>query len=58
MRCAQCGWPSDETEVLSTHPTSQGWVRYRRCVCGRVAIEVVSPGGAGGPQVAGADARQ
>ena len=51
MRCAQCGWPSDETEVLSTHPTSQGWVRYRRCVCGSVAIELVTLGPAAGTEV-------
>jgi hypothetical protein len=56
MRCAQCGWPGDETEVLSTHPTSQGWVRYRRCVCGRVAIELVAPGGATDLQAQVADA--
>ncbi|MFC5993961.1 hypothetical protein ACFQE5_07030 [Pseudonocardia hispaniensis] len=42
MRCAQCGWPSEETEVLSTHHTSEGWVRYRRCACGEVSIEVVT----------------
>jgi hypothetical protein len=51
MRCAQCGWPSDEAVVLSTHHTSQGWVRYRRCVCGTVAIELVTLGGATGTQV-------
>lgn len=44
MRCAQCGWPSDEAAVLSTHHTSQGWVRYRRCVCGTFAIELVTLG--------------
>lgn len=42
MRCARCGWPSDEAVVLSTHHTSQGWVRYRRCVCGDVTIELVT----------------
>ncbi|HYH32142.1 MAG TPA: hypothetical protein VD903_17350 [Pseudonocardia sp.] len=31
--------------MLSTHPTSQGWVRYRRCVCGSISIELVTPGG-------------
>ena len=51
MRCAQCGWPNDEAEVLSTHPTSQGWVRYRRCVCGTVAIELVTLGGQTGTEV-------
>lgn len=40
-RCAHCGWPSTESRVLSTHPTSQGWVRYRRCSCGQVSIELV-----------------
>jgi hypothetical protein len=30
--------------VLSTHHTSQGWVRYRRCVCGAVSIELVTLG--------------
>jgi hypothetical protein len=28
--------------VLSTHHTSQGWIRYRRCVCGAVTIELVT----------------
>jgi hypothetical protein len=51
MRCAQCGWPSDEARVLSTHHTSQGWVRYRRCVCGVVTIELVKLGAAAETQV-------
>lgn len=51
MRCAQCGWPSDEAVVLSTHHTSQGWVRYRRCVCGTVAIELVTLGPGPGTHV-------
>jgi hypothetical protein len=51
MRCARCGWPSDEAEVLSTHHTSQGWVRYRRCVCGAVTIQLVTLGAATGTQV-------
>jgi hypothetical protein len=42
MVCARCGWPSDEATILSTHHTSQGWVRYRRCVCGTVSIELVT----------------
>ena len=42
MRCTTCGWPADETKVLSTHRTSQGWVRYRRCACGAVSIELVT----------------
>jgi hypothetical protein len=40
-RCTHCGWPTDEAAVLSTHHTSEGWVRYRRCPCGSVAIELV-----------------
>ncbi len=44
MRCPRCGWPSEEMTVLSTHPTSQGWIRYRRCVCGAVSIELVQLG--------------
>lgn len=51
MRCARCGWPGDEARVLSTHHTSQGWVRYRRCVCGNVAIELVTLGPAAGTRV-------
>jgi hypothetical protein len=51
MRCAQCGWPSDEAKVLSTHHTSEGWVRYRRCVCGDVTIELVTLGAAAEAQV-------
>lgn len=51
MRCARCGWPGDEAEVLSTHHTSEGWVRYRRCVCGTVSIELVTLGGQAGAQV-------
>lgn len=42
MRCARCGWPGDEARVLSTHHTSEGWVRYRRCACGTVTIELVT----------------
>ncbi len=48
MRCAQCGWPWDEKAVLSTHHTSEGWVRYRRCVCGVVSIELITPDGRDG----------
>jgi hypothetical protein len=51
MRCARCGWPSDEATVLSTHHTSQGWVRYRRCVCGDVTIQLVTLGPAASTQV-------
>lgn len=42
MRCPRCGWPTDEAAVLSTHHTSQGWIRYRRCVCGAVSIQLVT----------------
>lgn len=42
MRCAQCGWPSEDATVLSTHHTSQGWIRYRRCVCGAVSIQLIT----------------
>jgi hypothetical protein len=42
MRCARCGWPVDESTVLSTHSTSEGWVRYRRCICGTVSIQIVT----------------
>src|ERR1700754_3459277 len=42
MRCSRCGWPTEEAQVLSTHHTSQGWTRYRRCVCGAVMIELVT----------------
>ena len=41
-QCSTCGWPLAETRVLSTHHTSQGWVRYRRCACGEVSIELVT----------------
>jgi len=44
MGCPRCGWPADEATVLSTHHTSQGWIRYRRCVCGAVAIQLVTLG--------------
>jgi hypothetical protein len=42
MRCERCGWPVGEAVILSTHSTSQGWVRYRRCVCGTVSIQLVT----------------
>jgi hypothetical protein len=41
-RCTRCGWPNAEAGVLSTHSTSEGWIRYRRCVCGEVSIELVT----------------
>lgn len=39
MRCARCGWPVDEARTVSSHVTSEGWVRYRRCVCGAVFVQ-------------------
>ncbi len=42
MRCTQCGSPSAEARTISTHHTSEGWVRYRRCACGGVSIELVT----------------
>jgi hypothetical protein len=43
MRCAKCGWPQSEARTMSTHHTSEGWVRYKRCACGGVSIELVTP---------------
>jgi hypothetical protein len=51
MRCAHCGWPGAEAAVLSTHHTSDGWVRYRRCICGVVSIELVRLAGPAETQV-------
>jgi hypothetical protein len=36
---------------MSTHATSEGWVRYRRCMCGAVTIELITLDGATGTQV-------
>jgi len=47
MRCAHCGWPTDDMPVVSTHHTSEGWVRYRRCVCGVMSIKLVTMDGMG-----------
>jgi hypothetical protein len=41
MRCAQCGRTAGAT-TLSTHHTSEGWVRYKRCACGAVSIEMLT----------------
>jgi len=38
-RCNRCRRPSGSSTVLSTHHTSQGWTRYRRCACGALSIE-------------------
>ncbi|ONI79760.1 hypothetical protein ALI144C_23720 [Actinosynnema sp. ALI-1.44] len=32
--CDTCGWPARDLPTVSTHYTSQGVLRYRRCVCG------------------------
>ena len=48
MRCARCGWPTEEAKVLSTHSTSEGRVRYRRCVCGTMSVQLVTLGGGSG----------
>jgi hypothetical protein len=40
MSCPSCGWPTAEAEVISRHPTSEGTVRYVRCVCGRVTVQL------------------
>jgi hypothetical protein len=40
MSCPSCGWPTAEAEVISRHRTSEGTVRYLRCVCGRMTIQV------------------
>jgi hypothetical protein len=51
MRCPRCGWPADEASLLSTHHTSEGWVLYRRCICGAVMVELVTQDGPRGAQV-------
>jgi hypothetical protein len=51
MQCAGCGWPVAEARTESAHVTSEGWVRYRRCVCGAVFVELptgATPGTANG----------
>ena len=40
MSCPSCGWPTAEAEVVSRHCTSEGTVRYLRCVCGQVTIQL------------------
>ena len=42
MRCTKCGQPTTGARTLSTHATSEGWVRYRRCACGDVSIELLT----------------
>lgn len=41
MACPHCAWPTSEARVLSAHPTSDGMVRYLRCPCGQVTIQVL-----------------
>jgi hypothetical protein len=40
MSCPSCGWPTADAEVISRHRTSEGTVRYLRCVCGQVTIQL------------------
>jgi hypothetical protein len=42
MRCEQCGQTARAAMTLSTHHTSEGWVRYKRCACGAVSIEMLT----------------
>nr|WP_198151262.1 hypothetical protein [Kibdelosporangium sp. MJ126-NF4]CEL13760.1 hypothetical protein [Kibdelosporangium sp. MJ126-NF4]CTQ99446.1 hypothetical protein [Kibdelosporangium sp. MJ126-NF4] len=32
--CSHCGWPLRDLPAASAHHTSQGVIRYQRCVCG------------------------
>ncbi|MCW0216169.1 MAG: hypothetical protein OJJ54_22695 [Pseudonocardia sp.] len=41
MYCASCSRPTDEARTLSTHHTSDGWVRYRLCGCGTLSIQLL-----------------
>ncbi|MFR9801767.1 hypothetical protein ACL02T_05595 [Pseudonocardia sp. RS010] len=41
MRCAQCG-PTADATTLSTHHTSEGLVRYQKCACGAMSIEMLT----------------
>ncbi|MEY9213190.1 hypothetical protein NI17_001995 [Thermobifida halotolerans] len=38
--CAACGREAADAEVESSHYTSEGIVRYRRCPCGRRWVDV------------------
>jgi hypothetical protein len=49
MRCTECGWPLAETELVSTHRTSEGFVSYRRCMCGRITIQLREHWGSANP---------
>jgi hypothetical protein len=48
MRCTSCGWPLAEASMVSAHRTSEGVVRYQRCVCGRITIRLRPPSGTAG----------
>ncbi|MFB9183768.1 hypothetical protein ACFFX1_37025 [Dactylosporangium sucinum] len=38
--CATCGRGTATAAVESSHPTSEGTVRYRRCACGTRWMEL------------------
>ncbi|WP_419998536.1 hypothetical protein [Streptomyces boninensis] len=44
VTCDDCGWPLDGGGLVevSRHHTSEGVVRYRRCVCGAWLIDLLS----------------
>lgn len=39
-RCARCRRPLHDAATVSGHYTSGGLVRYLRCACGALAVEV------------------
>lgn len=41
--CAKCGRGTATAAVESSHPTSEGTVRYRRCACGSRWMELTRP---------------
>lgn len=43
--CAACGRRVDTAETESSHFTSEGIVRYRRCACGHCWVDVAGFGG-------------
>jgi hypothetical protein len=56
MRCTGCGWPIADMVVVSTHHTSEGLVRYLRCPCGQLCLQLVpEPTAATGDLLATAD---
>ncbi|WP_432993237.1 hypothetical protein [Dactylosporangium sp. CA-233914] len=40
--CSACGRPAAGAAVESSHVTSEGIVRYRRCPCGRRWLELAA----------------